>query len=157
MKIFSRTVRVTGAGADCSSITKAVRMLLSTEKSPRAPLSFLGRAAVRTEKGCSIESEWCAWARTRWNKPGTNPRIKALLGRPFFAWNIPEKNHNSGSLAGHINRRAGHLAVSERRPYLLQAKGLRLKFKRSRQVLGKICPVVPARINMKFVPDVPRR
>src|SRR5882757_4091627 len=39
----------------------------------------------------------------------------------------------------------------------LQAKGPRLKFERSRQMLRKIRPVVTARVDMKLVRDMPRR
>src|ERR1700747_2069340 len=41
--------------------------------------------------------------------------------------------------------------------HLLQAKGPRLKFERSRKMLRKIRPVVTARVDMEFVRDMSRR
>jgi hypothetical protein len=96
----------------CSWTTKAARMPSSTEKSPWAPLSFSARTAAPTEKTCLIESAWCAWARTRWNKPGISLPIRALHGRLFFAWNIRGKNNRGESGATHINSGAGLLTFA---------------------------------------------
>src|SRR5262249_2057222 len=52
-----------------------------------------------------------------------------------------------GTLSLRFNMRGG--------PALLR-DGTRLKFERSREVLGKILPVVTSGVNMRFVREVPR-
>ena len=68
-----------------------------------------------------------------------------------FSLGVFAKEILMATLARTINYSAGHPADS------LQAKRPRLKFQRSRQMLGKIRPVVPTRVNVKLMRDVPRR
>ena len=66
-----------------------------------------------------------------------------------FSIGVFAKEILMGLLRGSSNWSAGQPAES------FQAKGPRFKFKRSRQMLRKIRPVVTARVDVKFVRDVP--